>query len=359
MCQFRKNLLITLIGSMALLCSCSDKGSEVISTSESSSSDPSISSGPVLSSGQSEAAPSSQGAGPSSSSPLSSPLFSSSAIPGSSMGSSIGPWVSSSSLFLISSMGNASSSSGALVLVSSSQGISSSGPAIGTRLGSMIFTAANLWVDTTETTQAAYAATMGESPSFYNRTGCPSCPVENLTPYEAMLFANARTKAELGSLDTVYQYASVTYGTPGTTSAQTKSTEAQALVGLAIRSGAKGFRLPTESEWELLQRGGNSSTDPYWVPLYPNDYAAATSHADLYAWFKDNASGTPKVVAQKIPNGYGLYDILGNVEEYTSTPKASGYVSKGTAANATLGALMMVMGVQSQWLTGVRLVRDP
>lgn len=223
----------------------------------------------------------------------------------------------------------------------------------------MIFTPANLWVDTTETTQAQYSSVMSYNPSYFNRTGCPTCPVENITAFEAMLYANERTKMELGSMDTVYKYALITVGPPGSVSAQTKTSEVQDLIGLTIRKGAKGFRLPTEDEWKILQKGTSTLNGVYWKALYPGDYASAQANAGLYAWYSVNASGTPRSVAQKLPNGFGLYDICGNVEEYTQTLYQGSYVSKGVAADATLGALMLIMVAPEQWLTGVRLVREP
>ena len=62
------------------------------------------------------------------------------------------------------------------------------------------------------------------------------------------------------------------------------------------------YRLPTEAEWEYAARAGNSSCR--YGPLIE------------VAWFHDNAGGTPHPVGEKKPNGFGLYDTLGNVWEW-------------------------------------------
>lgn len=68
------------------------------------------------------------------------------------------------------------------------------------------------------------------------------------------------------------------------------------------------YRLPTEAEWEYAARAGKSST--YF-------FGEGTEDLGVYAWYKENSEDTTHEIGQKQPNPWGLYDILGNVMEWT------------------------------------------
>lgn len=68
------------------------------------------------------------------------------------------------------------------------------------------------------------------------------------------------------------------------------------------------YRLPSEAEWEYACRAGSTTTYPFGDN--PKDLGK-------YAWYKANSKNKYQKVGQKLPNAWGLYDMLGNVSEWT------------------------------------------
>ena len=93
------------------------------------------------------------------------------------------------------------------------------------------------------------------------------------------------------------------------------------------------YRLPTEAEWEYAARAGSTEDRP--------------RNLDDVAWVQQNSGQKPQEVATRIANAFGLYDMLGNVSEWTSDWLDAAYYAASPAVDPQgpkTGEMRMVRG---------------
>ncbi len=152
------------------------------------------------------------------------------------------------------------------------------------------------YMDTHLVTQQQYERLMRENPARWKN---PQNPVEEVRWSDAVRYLNARSRAE--GLEPCYDLRTWT-----------------------CDFTANGYRLPTEAEWEYACRAGTKT-------LY--FFGDEASKLGLFAWFKANSGGRPRPVGTKLPNPWGLYDILGNVWEWCNDLYQPDYYKESPAVN--------------------------
>jgi formylglycine-generating enzyme required for sulfatase activity len=161
-------------------------------------------------------------------------------------------------------------------------------------------------IQTTEVTQKQYYDVMGVNPSEFKKTQnctdnflviqgksiCPNNPVENVSYNDIQSF----------------------------------------LLKLSLnRTDGYSYRLPTEAEWEYAARASTSTA--YLFGDYPNSFGDDYPHELVsYAWFNMNSNNQTHEVAQLKPNGFGLYDMEGNVWELVADWYSSDYSNAGRSS---------------------------
>lgn len=91
----------------------------------------------------------------------------------------------------------------------------------------------------------------------------------------------------------------------------------------------RNYRLPTEAEWEYAARGNQHGSR--WSAQ--KKYYWGNKFNKRYAWYWGNSNKRTHVVGKKYPNGFGLYDMLGNVWEWCEDSYDEYYYLKSPTKN--------------------------
>ena len=185
---------------------------------------------------------------------------------------------------------------------------------------------AAFWFKATPVTQGEWRELMGNNPSYFtsaetsgrwegsgaqivpvavlptwltvSRFLCgDECPVERVNFYEAVAYLNLLSERE--GLEACYEVSGCSGGPVGEHSESEYSCERVEFKGVSCQ----GYRFPTEAEWEYAARAGTSG--------------ARYGELDQIGWYWNSSDRKgPRPVGTKEPNGWGLYDMIGNVSEW-------------------------------------------
>ena len=168
-------------------------------------------------------------------------------------------------------------------------------------------------VMSTPVTQKMWVDLMGKNPSHFQGKNHGDHPVENVSWYSAIAYANALSKKH--GLKPAYdlrelKFEAGTHAEDGTLDVEFRTIDTPNIN--IYRS--RGYRLPTEAEAEYVLKAAGKFYTKYHFGDNENDL-------HKYAWYKANSDSTTHPVAELLPLTIGrkhFYDLYGNVWEWTN-----------------------------------------
>jgi formylglycine-generating enzyme required for sulfatase activity len=153
-------------------------------------------------------------------------------------------------------------------------------------------------MDKFEVSHEQYAAAQLPNPSHWQDN--PKKPVEKVRWRDAKRYCNERSLLE--GLKPCYNEKTVDWD---------------------CDYAANGYRLPTEAEWEYAARAGTDG---------PYDFGRADKLRQ-YAWMAENSDQKTHAAGEKKPNGFGIFDLYGNVSEWCEDVYSPAYYKESPATD--------------------------
>ena len=192
-------------------------------------------------------------------------------------------------------------------------------------------TVAGFWIQTHQVTNTEFAEfvsatnylTVAERP--LNPADYPGAPPQNLQP-GSMVFHRTPGPVDLRHISQWWTWTpGACWNHPRGPRSSLKGRDRHPVVHIAFEDAAAyaewaGCALPTEAQWEVAARGGLRAATYTWgeAPESAGEKLANYWHGE-FPYLPDTGYGQTAPVGSYPPNGYGLFDMAGNVWEWTDT----------------------------------------